>query len=252
MRRWTRRTDGSDYACFRIDPGLTETKLIGAITPVLDNQRIVHHMLLFRGPPNGNENCYGEEMLSDMLAGWAPGQEGWFLPDGVAYELEVTSSVLGRLPRADEPIALYTHMVVREDAQLLYGFGSRDERDLFRALIRINGVGPKLGLSLISAVSLAQLAQCVRDNDATALTRVPGVGRKTAERITLELIDKLDDLADGEVPAPAGAAAAAMQALRGLGYGQIESERAVRRAQEGTDGEEVGTEELVRRALQHV
>ena len=71
-----------------IDPRLTEKKLIGAITPFLDNKRIVHHMLLFRGPPNGSEYCYGEEMLADMLAGWAPGQEGWFLPEGVAYELE--------------------------------------------------------------------------------------------------------------------------------------------------------------------
>lgn len=87
-------SDGSDYACFRIDPGLTETKLIGAITPFLDNKRVVHHMLLFRGPPDGTDTCSGEEMLSDMLAGWAPGQEGWFLPEGVAYELEPSDGLM--------------------------------------------------------------------------------------------------------------------------------------------------------------
>jgi Holliday junction DNA helicase RuvA len=150
---------------------------------------------------------------------------------GVAYELEVTSAALAQLPHAGGTVQLYTHFVVREDAQLLYGFGSRDERDLFRALIRINGVGPKLGLSIISAVSLAQLARCVLDNDAAVLTKVPGVGRKTAERLLMELKDRLDDVVLVAEPHASGgdreAVAEAESALISLGYKPLEAQRAV-------------------------
>ena len=168
---------------------------------------------------------------------------------GIAYELEVTSAALARLPAIDGRVAFYTHFVVREDAQLLYGFASRDERDLFRALIRINGVGPKLGLSLISAVSLAQLAQCVRDNDVSALTKVPGVGRKTAERLLVELKNRLEDvvlIAEPQVmPGDSRAVAEAQNALISLGYKPAEAQRAVA----GVAGDGISAEQMVKAAL---
>lgn len=181
--------------------------------------------------------------------------DGTILVDagGVAYELEVTSAALGQLPPASGQVQLYTHFVVREDANLLYGFASRDERDLFRALIRITGVGPKLALGLISAVSLAQLAQCVRDNDVTMLTRVPGVGRKTAERLLVELKNRLEELL--VVPEPAlsrgapQAAVEAEQALQALGYKPQEAQRAVSAVADGYGtAEEIVTAALKRAA----
>ena len=168
---------------------------------------------------------------------------------GIAYELEVTSAALERLPAGDGAVVLYTHFVVREDAQLLYGFASKDERDLFRALIRINGVGPKLGLSLISAVSLAQLARCVRDNDVSALTKVPGVGRKTAERLLVELKNRLDDVVLVAEPSPVAgnsrAVAEAENALISLGYKPAEAQRAVA----GVAADGVSAEQMVKAAL---
>ena len=170
---------------------------------------------------------------------------------GVAYELEVTSAALGQLPAGSGQVQLYTHFVVREDANLLYGFASRDERDLFRALIRITGVGPKLALGLISAVSLAQLAQCVRDNDVSVLTRVPGVGRKTAERLLVELKNRLEELVVVPEPtAPAGDSQAlleAEQALQALGYKPQEAQRAVSAVADGyATAEEIVTAALKR------
>ena len=168
---------------------------------------------------------------------------------GIAYELEVTSAALARLPASNGTVVLYTHFVVREDAQLLYGFGSKDERDLFRALIRINGVGPKLGLSLISAVSLAQLARCVRDNDVSVLTKVPGVGRKTAERLLVELKNRLEDVVLIAEPEPAAGDSQAVReaenALISLGYKPPEAERAVA----GVAAEGVSAEQMVKAAL---
>ncbi len=171
---------------------------------------------------------------------------------GIGYEIAVPATLIDRLPAAGEEVELHTSLVVRDDAMELYGFGSSTDRELFRRLQSASGVGPRLALALLGALPGGRIVAAIRAKDHAALQTVSGVGRKTAERITLELIDKLDDLADGDVPARDGPTASAVQALRALGYGQIESEQAVRRAQEGTDGREVGTEELVRRALQHV
>ena len=114
---------------------------------------------------------------------------------GVGYEVEVSANVLHDAPGLNEPVAIFTHMVVREDAQLLFGFASKAERDLFRAFVRLNGVGPKLGLALISSLDLSTLANAVRNNDIGMLTKVPGVGKKTAERIMLEMKSRIDELA---------------------------------------------------------
>ena len=171
---------------------------------------------------------------------------------GVCYEVEVTSTALGRLPRRGSAVSLYTHFVVREDAQLLYGFASRDERDLFRALIRINGVGPKLALSIISTVSLAVLAEAVSNGQVGPLTRVPGVGRKTAERLLVELKDRLGNVALPDVSAhrtgDGVAIADAERALVALGYKPQDATRLVA----GVRGPGDTTEQLVRAALKQI
>ncbi len=115
------------------------------------------------------------------------------LVGGIGYEVEVSHNVLASLPGRDQRVRLYTHFVVREDAQQLYGFASRAERDLFRVFIRISGVGPRLAMALISSVSLPELASSVRAGQIGVLTRVPGVRRKTAERLLVELRDKLPE-----------------------------------------------------------
>ena len=171
---------------------------------------------------------------------------------GVCYELEITSTALTRLPPASSRVQLYTHFVVREDAQLLYGFANREERDLFRALIRINGVGPKLALSLISSVALGDLARSVQDKDTSLLTRVPGVGRKTAERLLVELKDTLADLVIVEEMSHGSSgsrvAMEAEQALIALGYRPTEAQRVV----SAVEVEAATTEEIVRAALKRI
>lgn len=175
---------------------------------------------------------------------------------GLAYEVEVTAATIAELSlAADAPVVLYTHFVVREDAQLLYGFPTRLERDVFRDLIRISGVGPKLALSVIASISLEELAHCVRNNDVAMLTRVPGVGKKTAERLLMELKDRLQNLSLPEaapVPGrslPAGDAEAALVAL---GYKPAEAARAIALARNETDAAAAGTETLVRLALKQI
>lgn len=110
--------------------------------------------------------------------------------NGVGYELEVPMTTLYRLPKVGESVTVHTHLVVREDAHLLYGFAEKRERELFRELIRLNGVGPKLALALMSGLEVDELVRCVQAQDTSALVRVPGVGKKTAERLLVELKDR--------------------------------------------------------------
>ncbi|MFU8817469.1 MAG: Holliday junction branch migration protein RuvA [Pseudomonadales bacterium] len=173
---------------------------------------------------------------------------------GIGYEVEVSHNVLAALPGRDKPVRLYTHFVVREDAQLLYGFASRSERDLFRVLLRMAGIGPKVALALISSITLAEIGAAVRDNDVTMLLRVPGIGRKKAERLLLDLKDKLPDaLAQAQAPTGAGAVAGvalqeAERALVSLGYRPAEAARLVASIKDEADT----AEELVRAALRRV
>ncbi len=171
---------------------------------------------------------------------------------GVAYEVELTSTALARLPARDHELSLYTHFVVREDVQLLYGFATREERDLFRVLIRINGVGPKLAVKLISSIDLHDLAVSVANKDVAMLMRVPGVGRKTAERLLVELKDKLGDLASGEVATldrgDNRAALEAEGALISLGYKSSEAARVINSVR----SEGGNAEDLLRAALQRI
>jgi len=139
--------------------------------------------------------------------------------NGLGYEVESSMTSIYQLPELNQQVSLYTHLVIREDAQLLYGFITASERDLFRKLIKINGVGPKLALALLS-VEVNELAGYVQSNNSMALTRIPGVGKKTAERLVIELKDKVGDYA---IPANSNFTNAndeqdAVSALVALGY----------------------------------
>ena len=175
---------------------------------------------------------------------------------GVGYELEAPMTTFYRLPPVGEGIALFVHEVLREDAHALYAFATARDRDLFRLLLRVNGVGAKLALAVLSGMDSTRLAQCVAHGDTASLSRLPGIGRKTAERLVLDLRDRLarlpplaapDPGAEPPVPAaPVDAASEAVEALVALGLKPAEASRRVRAAYT----EEAGTEELIRRALQ--
>ena len=115
--------------------------------------------------------------------------------NGVGYEISAPMTTFYRLPLLNEPVTLFTHLVVRDDAHLLYGFYDKQERSLFRLLIKVNGVGPKMALAILSGIESDTFAHCVEDNDTAALVRIPGVGKKTAERLIIEMRDKLKMLA---------------------------------------------------------
>ena len=172
---------------------------------------------------------------------------------GVGYGMMVPATLFERLPAEGNEVELHTALVVRDDALELYGFEDAEDRTLFLRLQSASGVGPRLALALLSALPSARLVRAIRAKDHAVLQTVSGVGRKMAERITVELADKLDDLEapdrEGE-PTPAGAAA--VEALRSLGYGHIESEDAVARARQEMQDQDVEMEELLRVALRHV
>jgi Holliday junction DNA helicase RuvA len=125
-------------------------------------------------------------------------QPPWIVIDvhGVGYELETSMNTLVGLPAAGESVSLFTHLTIRDDAHLLYGFGREHERALFRALIKVNGVGPKLALAILSGMDEDAFMRCVRDDDSKALTTLPGVGKKTAERLIIEMRDRFPDWKD--------------------------------------------------------
>ena len=148
---------------------------------------------------------------------------------GVGYELDVPMSTFYNLPRTGEPVDLLTHFVVREDAQLLFGFLTLTERTAFRQLLKVNGVGPKVALSVLSGLSVDDLSTAVAAQDAARLTKVPGIGRKTAERIVLELRDKLPGAIGGvAAPATASPGSDVLNALLALGYNDREATAAVK------------------------
>jgi len=191
--------------------------------------------------------------------------EGEVLLDvsGVGYEIEVTLSTYAQLPERGHATVLYTHFVVREDAQHLYGFYDLQDRTLFRLLIKVNGVGPKLALAILSGMNSSQFVACVARNDVNALVKLPGIGRKTAERLVIELRDRLDswELA-GAAPAQSAAAKVAAPdalqeaeaALLSLGYRPQEASRAVMNAvsQLEQGAVEPATETIIRAALKQL
>ena len=171
---------------------------------------------------------------------------------GIGYELEAPMSTFFHLPPVGQEVSLLTHLVVREDAHVLYAFGTESERRLFRSLIKVSGVGPKIALALLSGISVEAFSRCVVNEDIAALTKVPGIGRKTAERLIVEMRDRLKD---SETPASVGIVPAAgvaspeseaFSALVALGYRPAEATRLLKAVGPGTHS----TEELIRRALQ--
>jgi holliday junction DNA helicase RuvA len=174
---------------------------------------------------------------------------------GIGYELDVTANTLSALPGVGQDVVLFTHMSVREDAHSLYGFETRGERDLFRTLIKISGVGPKLALNLLSGMDVVDLARCIRDSDIARLVKLPGVGRKTAERLVVELKDRIERLVlIPEITRPKVTDAArhvieeAERALIKLGYRPSEASRAIGNAY--VQGQ--STEDVVRIALKRM
>ena len=168
---------------------------------------------------------------------------------GVGYEVEAPMSTFFRLPAVGESVLLHTHLVVREDAQLLFGFGSLAEKALFRDLIKISGVGPKVALAVLSGISVEDYWGVVRSGESGRLVKIPGIGKKTAERLIVEMRDRLAAVEHGAgAPAAAGGVSAeseAFDALVALGYRPAEATRLLKAVAPGTHS----TEELIRRAL---
>lgn len=188
----------------------------------------IHGRLLLKQPP---------EILLDV--------------SGVGYEIQVPMTTIYQLPAVGEPVTLHTHFVVREDAQILFGFADTRERQMFRNLIKVNGVGPKMALTILSGIEANDFVRCVRDNDTVTLVKLPGVGKKTAERLLVEMRDRLKDW---EIDESAVAVtdsgsqdilAEAESALLALGYKPQEASRMV----SAVKGEVASSEELIRLAL---
>jgi Holliday junction DNA helicase RuvA len=172
--------------------------------------------------------------------------------NGVGYELEAPMSTFYGLPAAGEPVALFTHLVVREDAHVLFGFGTESERRLFRGLLKVSGVGPKIALGILSGASVADFLRIVEAEDIAMLTRIPGIGRKTAERVIIEMRDSVQKLAAPTLregsplgPATASPQGEAFAALVALGYKPPEVTRLLKAADEPG----LSTTEIIRRAL---
>ena len=173
---------------------------------------------------------------------------------GVGYEVAAPMSTFCHLPGVNEEVSLFTHLIVREDAQLLYGFATVRERLLFRSLLKVNGVGAKLALTILSGSDVDDFARSVQEGDAASLTRLPGVGKKTAERLIIEMRDRLKEVSGAmglkpvvsEAAKLAGAKDEAIEALVALGYKPTEADKMVR----VVAGESLNTEELIRQALQ--
>ncbi len=176
--------------------------------------------------------------------------------NGVGYEVEAPMSTFYQLPALGEMVVLHTHLVVREDAHLLFGFASESERRLFRTLIKVNGVGAKLALTILSGITADEFARSVQDNDTDALVRLPGIGKKTAERLIVEMRDRLADWEGGAVlpgtlPAQITTSQApdetrdAVSALISLGYKPPEASRLVSKVE--TEG--LSSEDIIRAAL---
>lgn len=181
----------------------------------------------------------------------------WLLVDvnGVGYEVEAPMSTFDHLPVIGEKVTLYTHLAVKDDAHSLYGFASEQERTLFRSLIRVSGIGPRTALGILSGIRPDEFVRCIEQQDIPALTQLPGIGKKTAERLLVELRDRVKTLIDlppattGQAPVAVVAdnpQSEAISALIALGYKPAESARLIQGI--GTDGKT--TEQIIRLALQ--
>lgn len=175
---------------------------------------------------------------------------------GVGYEVDASMNTFYKLPEVGQEVTLYTHLVVREDAQQLFGFYTRQERLLFRTLLKVNGVGPRLALTILSSIEADEFVRCVLQKEIARLVCLPGIGKKTAERLIIEMRDKLKDwspdinLATSEpvLPTHNQILQDAISALVTLGYKPQEASRAVAKV----DAANLTSEEMIRRALQEI
>lgn len=178
---------------------------------------------------------------------------------GIGYEIDAPMSTFYRLPELNQEVILYTHLVVREDAHHLYGFYTRNERLLFRNLLKVNGVGPRLALTILSSIDPQEFVRCVLSQETAKLVCLPGIGKKTAERLVIEMRDRLKDWSSEFSLSPAAASLAvkqsrnhvlqdAISALVALGYKPQEASRAVAKI----DEDHLTSEEIIKRALQEV
>ncbi len=177
--------------------------------------------------------------------------------NGVGYEVEAPMTTFYDLPALNQEIKLHTHLVVREDAHILFGFSAEAERSLFRTLIKVNGVGPKLALTILSGQSAEEFHRCIHDNDTQALVRLPGVGKKTADRLVIEMRDRLPELGESSAAnftQEAGSRSAAVanpkqeaiSALCSLGYKPLDAGKMV----QNISAEDKTCEDIIRLALQ--
>lgn len=171
---------------------------------------------------------------------------------GVGYEIEVPTSVFFELPELKKDIQLIIHHLVREDASILYGFRSFSQRQLFRALLKVNGIGAKSALAVLSTMGSAEFARVIHDQDMAAITQVPGIGKKTAQRLMIEMKDKVDiselsDVSTGAQPARLGVQAEAISALQSLGFKAQDARQIVNKIYK--DNKELAVEEIVRMSL---
>jgi Holliday junction DNA helicase RuvA len=180
---------------------------------------------------------------------------------GVGYEVEAPMSTFYDLPAVGEPVTLITHLVIRDDAHVLYGFRSEHDRALFRALLRVTGVGAKMALAILSGMDAARFAQCVEQEDIVMLSRLPGIGKKTAQRLVMEMKDRISDLGESTnsgmmmktAQTPTSVAvddplADAVGALVALGYKPADANRMARAVAEGAET----SEEIIRAALRSI
>lgn len=173
--------------------------------------------------------------------------------NGVGYELQASMTTFYDLPELHTEVTLYTHFVVREDAQLLYGFSSQTERELFRQLLKVNGVGPKMALAIVSGMNPLEFRQVIHAGDIIRLSRIPGVGKKTAERLVVELRDRLpqtDDSSNAHLPAMSQplavpASEEAINALLALGYKPAQASQMIA----AYENQGLSVEDMIRRAL---
>lgn len=174
--------------------------------------------------------------------------------NGVGYEVEAPMTTFYNLPAVGEDVKLHTHLVVREDAHILFGFAAEADRTMFRTLIKVNGVGPKLALTILSGQSADEFHRCIHNNDTQALVRLPGVGKKTAERLVIEMRDRLPDLDGtsvntvtvGAVNVAGNPKQEAISALCSLGYKPLDAAKMVQQVA----SEDMSCEDMIRFALQ--
>ncbi|CAG19527.1 Putative holliday junction DNA helicase RuvA [Photobacterium profundum SS9] len=214
--------------------------------------------------PRANFNSYRDSAVIGRLSGTIlEKQPPEVLIDvgGIGYEVQMPMSCFYELPEVGQAAVICTHFIVREDAQLLYGFNKKSERELFREVIKANGVGPKLGLAILSAMTASQFVLSVENEDITTLVKIPGVGKKTAERLVIEMRDRLKGWGEGDLFTPASDAAAsnaeiqkyssaraedeAVSALIALGYKALQAAKVVSQVVKP----EMSSENIIREAL---